>query len=154
IAVTDRNGEVELTRVAVGDHILLGGDNMDLTLAHALAQKFAADGKRLDSWQLAGLTYGCRIAKEQLFNDPSLAAAPIVAPSRGSALLGNALRTELTRGQLEALLTEGFFPPTAVNDAPTTGRRSGLAQMGLPYAADPAITRHLAAFLSRQARAL
>lgn len=154
IAVTERDGEVELTRVAVGDHILLGGDNMDLALAHALSQKFAADGKKLDTWQLNGLTHGCRQAKELLFQDTSLDSTPISIPGRGSSLMGNTLRTELTRAQLTELLTEGFFPRTLASESPRTTRRTGLQQLGLPYAQDAAITRHLASFLTRQARAL
>ena len=154
IAVTERDGEVELTRVAVGDHILLGGDNMDLALAHALNQKLIAEGKRLDPWQFNALTYGARAAKEQLFGDASMEAAPVVVPSRGSSLMGGTLRAELTRGELQELLTDGFFPASPVTELPRMARRSGLAQMGLPYAQDAGITRHLAAFLTRQARAL
>src|SRR4029077_5780374 len=84
IAVTEQNGEVQLTRVAVGDHILLGGDNMDLALAHNLNQQLNAAGKKLDAWQFASLAYGCRQAKELLFNDPKVKKAPISIPSRGS----------------------------------------------------------------------
>lgn len=154
IAVTEQEGDLQLTRLAVGDHILLGGDNMDLALAHTLNAKLQADGKKLDSLQFNALTYSCRHAKESLFNDPKLARAPIVVASRGSALIGGSVKTELQRAQLESLLTDGFFPRTAVTDAPQTSRRTGLTQMSLPYAQDPAVTRHIAAFLSRQARAL
>jgi len=154
IAVRDRDGEVELVRVAVGDHILLGGDNMDLALAHALSQKLAAGGKRLDAYQLAALTYAARVEKERLFADASLLAAPVAIAGRGASLLGSTLRTELTRAELTGLLVDGFFPKVASTEAPTTARRTGLTQVGLPYAQDPAITRHLAAFLVRHERAL
>jgi molecular chaperone DnaK (HSP70) len=154
IAVTEQNGELQLTRVAVGDHILLGGDNMDLTLAHHLNQELVAAGKKLDSWQFASLTYGCRQAKELLFNEPKLKKAPISVPSRGSGLVGGTIKTELTREALTRILTDGFLPRTPVTEMPQTARRTGLAQMALPYAQDPGITRHLAAFLTRQARAL
>ncbi|MBM3882439.1 MAG: Hsp70 family protein [Verrucomicrobia bacterium] len=154
IAVTDEAGEVALTRVAVGDHILLGGDNMDLTLAHTVGQRLAAEGRRLDAWQFNALTFACRQGKEQLLSDPKLKRAPLIVPGRGSALVGGTIKAELSRAELDRLLTEGFFPPTAVTEAPQTARRTGLAQMALPYAQDPAITRHLAAFLTRQARAL
>jgi hypothetical protein len=154
IAVTERGGEVELTRLAVGDHILLGGDNMDLALAVALQQKLAAEGKKLDAWQFQALTYGCRLAKEQLFADASLAKVPIAVPGRGSSLIGSTIRTELLREELTALLTDGFFPRVEVAEPVRTARRTGLTQMALPYAQDPAVTRHLAAFLTRQARAL
>jgi hypothetical protein len=154
IAVTEQDGEAQLTRIAVGDHILLGGDNMDLTLAHHLNQELAAAGKKLDAWQFASLTYGCRQAKEQLFSDSKLKKAPISVPSRGSALVGGTIKTELTREALTGILTDGFMPRTAVTEAPQTARHTGLTQMALPYAQDPGITRHLAAFLTRQARAL
>jgi hypothetical protein len=154
IAVTEADGEVQLTRIAVGDHILLGGDNMDLALAHNLNQELAEAGKKLDAWQFASLTFGCREAKELLFNDPKLKKVPISVPSRGSGLVGGTIKTELTRDTLTRILTDGFLPKVPVTELPQTARRSGLAQIALPYAQDPGITRHLAAFLTRQARAL
>jgi hypothetical protein len=154
IAVTERDGVVELTRLAVGDHILLGGDNMDLALAYAVSQRLAAEGRKLDSWQFNALTHGCRDAKELLFADPSLTRAPVVIPSRGSSLIGGSIKTELTRDELTRVLLDGFFPRNAVSELPQTARRTGLAHLGLPYAQDAGITRHLAAFLTRQGRAL
>ena len=154
IAVTDRAGDLELTRVAVGDHILLGGDNMDLALAHTVHQRLSAEGRKLDSWQFTALTHACRQAKELLYSDASLTAAPLVIAGRSSSLIGGTLRTELTRAELERLLTDGFFPKVAITELPQTARRMGLAQMALPYAQDAGVTRHLAAFLTRQARAL
>jgi molecular chaperone DnaK (HSP70) len=147
IAVTEQDGDLQLTRIAVGDHILLGGDNMDLTLAHHLAQ-----GKNLDPWQFAALTYGCRQAKELLFADLKLKKAPISVPSRGSALVGGTIRMELTREDVTSVLIDGFMPKVSVSESPRTARRTGLTQVGLPYAQDPGITRHLAAFLTRQSR--
>ncbi|MBX5484665.1 MAG: Hsp70 family protein [Myxococcaceae bacterium] len=154
IAVVDREGEVGLHRLAVGDHILLGGDNMDLALAHALNQKFAAAGKKLDAWQFNALTYAARMAKEQLFADPKLEQLTVAVPGRGSSLVGGTLKTELQRAELERLLIDGFFPKVAATEAPLTARRTGLAQLALPYAQDPAVTKHLASFLSRQVQAL
>ena len=154
ITVRDRAGDVELTRVAVGDHILLGGDNMDLALAHTLNQRLTAEGKKLDAWQFNALTYGCRMAKETLYADPSMERAPISIPGRGSSLIGGTLRTELPREDLDRILTDGFFPPSPASELPRVARRTGLAQMALPYAQDPGVTRHLAAFLTRQAQAL
>ncbi len=154
IAVTDNAGEVELTRVAVGDHILLGGDNMDLALAHTVNQRFVEDGKKLDAWQFNALTFACRGAKEQLFGDLRLKKALLVIPGRGSSLLGGTLKAELGREELNRVLADGFFPEVIVGDLPQTARRTGLTQMALPYAQDPAVTRHLAAFLTRQAGAL
>ncbi|HYX92284.1 MAG TPA: Hsp70 family protein [Myxococcaceae bacterium] len=154
ITVVDRGGDLELHRLAVGDHILLGGDNMDLALAHALSQKLAAEGKKLDAWQFTALTHAARQAKEQLFADPKLEVLTVAVPGRGAALVGGTIKTELTRAELTALLTDGFFPRVEVTEPPKTARRTGLAQMALPYAQDPAVTRHLAYFLTRQAESL
>lgn len=154
VAVTEEEGSLSLSRVAVGDHILLGGDNMDLALAFRLKQKLEAEGKSLQSWQVLGLAQGCRDAKEALLSDTSTDSVPIVVPSRGSKLLGSVLRTELTRADVDASLLEGFFPVVSIDDHPRQTPRSAITQMGLPYAQDAAITRHLAAFLCRQAGAL
>lgn len=154
IAVLEREGALELHRVAVGDHILLGGDNMDLALAYLAKQKLALQGATLDRWQLAALTHHCRLAKERLLSDASLATVPVVVPSRGSNLVGSSLRTELTRDEVERTLITGFFPEVASSARPATRARTGLTQLGLPYAAEAGITRHLAAFLSRQVDAL
>ncbi len=154
IAVTAQEGEVQLTRVAVGDHILLGGDNMDLALAHTVNQRLQAEGKKLDVWQFNALTFACRQAKEQLYNQTQLKSAPLVLPGRGSSLIGGTIKAELLRDELTRILTDGFFPATTVAELPQTARRTGLTQMSLPYAQDAGITRHLAAFLTRQAKAL
>jgi len=156
IAVLERDGNLELHRVAVGDHILLGGDNMDLALAHVVARKLAAAGTTLDAWQMRALTYACRNAKERLLGDaaagakPSAQAEAIVVPSRGSKLIGGSIRTELTRDEVGATILEGFFPQVDAAARPVSRVRSGLSQLGLPYAQDAAATRHLAAFLARQ----
>ena len=154
IAVVDRDGDLALERVAVGDHILLGGDNMDLALAHRLEQKLAAAGKKIDRWQLVALTHGARQAKEALFADAARASAPVAVPGRGSSLVGGALRTELTRQELVDTLVDGFLPRVDAGARPQAQRRTALTTLGLPYASDPAITRHLAAFLSRHRQAL
>ncbi|MBK8120511.1 MAG: Hsp70 family protein [Sulfuritalea sp.] len=150
IAVLEREGALELHRVAVGEHILLGGDNMDLALAYAVAGKLSAQGTKLDAWQLRALTHACRSAKETLLGDAEMAAVPLVIASRGAKLIGGSIRSELTRAELAATLLEGFFPPAAIVDRPQGRGRGGLTQLGLPYAQDAAITRHLAAFLARQ----
>ncbi|MFL6673431.1 MAG: Hsp70 family protein [Massilia sp.] len=153
IAILERDGKLEPHRVAVGDHILLGGDNMDLALAHLVARKLAANGTQLDAWQMRALTYGCRSAKEHLLADPDATNWPIVVPSRGSKLIGGSIRTELTRDEVTTFITDGFFPRVDASARPAARPRAGLTQLGLPYAQDAAITRHLAAFLGRQAGA-
>jgi hypothetical protein len=150
IAVLEQDGNLELHRVAVGEHILLGGDNMDLALAYGVARKLAAQGSQLDPWQTRALAHACRGAKETLLSDSAVASVPIVVPSRGSKLIGGSIRTELTRDELTASLLNGFFPQVEATDRPQTRARGALTQLGLPYAQDAAITRHLAAFLGRQ----
>jgi hypothetical protein len=153
IAILERDGNLEPHRVAVGDHILLGGDNMDLALAHLVARKLQANGTQLDAWQMRALTYACRGAKEHLLADANATTWPIVVPSRGSKLIGGSIRTELTRDEVTTFITDGFFPRVEASARPATRTRAGLTQVGLPYAQDTAITRHLAAFLGRQAGA-
>ena len=153
IAILERDGKLEPHRVAVGDHILLGGDNMDLALAHFVARKLQANGTQLDAWQMRALTYGCRGAKEHLLADANATTWPIVVPSRGSKLIGGSIRTELTREEVTTFILDGFFPRVEASARPATRTRAGLTQLGLPYAQDAAVTKHLAAFLARQAGA-
>ena len=153
IAVTEKEGNLELIRVAVGDHILLGGDNMDLALAYTVKAKLEKEGKRIEPWQLQALTHSCRDAKEKIFNNATVDTIPIVVASRGSSLMSGNLRTELTREEVTNVLVEGFFPKVAITDRPANQARGGLRASGLPYAQDAAISRHLAAFLAKQQNA-
>ena len=150
IAVVEREGNLQLHRVAVGEHILLGGDNMDLALAHVVARQLAAEGKTLDAWQMRALTYACRVAKEALLSNADLHDQPLIIPSRGAKLMGGSINATLTRDALTATILEGFFPQIDSSERPTAKRRGGLTQLGLPYAQDAAVTRHLAALLARQ----
>ncbi|MFI3154643.1 MAG: Hsp70 family protein [Methylococcaceae bacterium] len=150
IAVTQQEGNLELTRVAVGDHILLGGDNMDLALAYTVKAKLEKDGKRLEPWQIQALTHSCRDAKEKIFTNAEIDNIPLVVASRGSSLIGGTLRSELTREEVSRVLVEGFLPKVAVSDRPISRARTGLRTAGLPYAQDAGISRHLAAFLAKQ----
>jgi molecular chaperone DnaK (HSP70) len=154
IAVSDQGGDLALTRMAVGEHILLGGDNMDLALAHAVAATLPNGMEGLDATQRVALGHACRQAKETLFSQPQKATAPVAVLGRGSKVIGGAVKTELTRDLLNRVLLDGFFPACAPTDQPARGRRIGLTEIGLPYAADPAITRHLARFLGQQAGSL
>lgn len=150
IQVTEEDGSLDLQRAAVGDHILLGGDNMDLTLAYAVRAKLAQAGTQLDTWQFRSLWHSCRQAKERLLSNPDLDAEPVVILGRGTALIGGTIRTELTRQEIETILVVGFFPDCAATEYPEKKPRVGMREMGLPYESDPAITRHLAQFLGRQ----
>ncbi len=149
IAVTDVAGNLELERISVGEHILLGGDNMDLALAYTLQAKLEAEGKSLDSWQFLALVHAASQAKIALFEDESLAEAPIAVPSRGSSLFAGMISTALDRATLSQVVVDGFFAQTALDDLPKETRRGGLQEFGLPYASDPVISKHLARFLTR-----
>jgi hypothetical protein len=153
IAVSEDEGNLTLNRIAVGDHILLGGDNMDLALAYKVKAKLATEGKELQPWQIQAIVQACRDAKEQLLLENDVNEVAIAIPSRGSKLLGGTLRTSLTRDEVNETLVEGFFPHVNIDEHPIAARRSALSQKGLPYAQDPAISRHLAAFLSKQSGA-
>ena len=148
----DANGE-GFTRTAVGNHLLLGGDNLDLTLAKIVEQRLVArTGKKLDTLQWHGLVHACRLAKETLLGDDPPTSAPIVVQSRGAKLVAGTLRDEVTRDELHRVLFDGFFPLVERDATPARGR-SGLQEFGLPYASDPAVTRHLAMFLARHGAA-
>ena len=151
VSVIDEGGELALRRDAVGEHILLGGDNMDLALAHVVSHKLPkAD---LDPWQAVALWHNCRQAKEQMFADATLTKVPITVLGRGSRLIGGTLKAKLTRAELEETLLRGFFPALALDESTNRSARLGLTQLGLPYASDPAITRHIARFLKRHSGA-
>ena len=154
IAVGEEAGQLSLARVAVGDHILLGGDNMDLALAHHMAGAFGAKGIKLDTGQMLMLWHGCRAAKEALLSDLKSASAPVTVLGRGSKVIGGAIKGELARDDLERVLLDGFFPDCPPDAEPKAQRTVGLQELGLPYASDPAVTKHLAQFLHRHADVL
>jgi molecular chaperone DnaK (HSP70) len=149
IAITEKDGNLEVERISVGEHILLGGDNMDLALAYTLQAQLEAGGKSIDSWQFLALIHAASQAKVNLFSDESLKQAPISVPSRGSSLLAKTVSTTLDRTTLEQVVLDGFFPITTVTDLPKETRSAGLQEFGLPYASDPVISKHLARFLTR-----
>jgi hypothetical protein len=152
IAVTEREGELALDRVAVGEHILLGGDNMDLALARTVERQLAEKGTRLDGLQLHALWHNCRVAKEKLLDPASKTAEePVTILGKGTGLVGGTIKAKLRRADLAAVLRDGFFPAVASDDLPQRQRRIGLQEIGLPYAADAAITKHLARFLRQPA---
>jgi molecular chaperone DnaK (HSP70) len=149
IAVTEKDGALELERISVGEHILLGGDNMDLALAYTLQARLEAEGKNIDSWQFLALVHAASNAKVNLFDNESMPDAPIAVPSRGSSLLGGTVSTRLDRETLEQVVVDGFFATTAIDDLPRESRSIGLQEFGLPYATDPVVSKHLARFLTR-----
>ena len=149
IAISEKDGNLEVERISVGEHILLGGDNMDLALAYTLQAQLEAAGKSIDSWQFLALIHAASQAKVNLFTDESLKQAPISVPSRGSSLLAKTVSTTLDRTTLEQVVLDGFFPISKVTDLPKETRSAGLQEFGLPYASDPVISKHLARFLTR-----
>ena len=152
IAVTERSGALALDRVAVGEHILLGGDNIDLALARLVAERLAAKGTKIDSFQLQALWSNCRAAKEKLLEPGAKSReVPVTILGKGTGLVGGTIRAALHREDIERVLIEGFFPTVTSTDLPARARRVGLQEMGLPYAADAAVTRHMARFLRQQA---
>ena len=152
IAVGQESGDLDLKRIAVGEHILLGGDNMDLALARLLQQKLEADGQRIDSFQLQALWHQCRAAKEHLFEHPKSQKTDVTLLGKGRKLVGGTIKTELLREELNRILVEGFFPKVRSDEVPARQRRIGFQELGLPYAADAAVTKHLARFLSQQSQ--
>jgi molecular chaperone DnaK (HSP70) len=135
-------------RVAVGDHLMLGGDNIDLALAHTVEAKLG--GARLDAEQWSALRAACRTAKEKLLADQSPADRwPVTIAGRGSRLIGGGLQSELTREEVLPVVVDGFFPRVRGDEEPSRSSKLGLQEFGLPFVADPAIPRHLAAFLRR-----
>ncbi len=148
-AVEDK-GELAFTREAVGDHLLLGGDNMDLALAKFVESKLPQAG-RLDATQYALLTQACRAAKEVLLGPNPPAQQTVTVTGRGRSVIGGTLHAPLTPADVKQVIFEGFFPLSNLEDRPTKGARGGLHEMGLPYVSDPAVTRHLAAFLAAHA---
>ncbi|MBI5497245.1 MAG: hsp70 family protein [Deltaproteobacteria bacterium] len=148
------NGEVTLKRIAVGDHILLGGDNMDLALARLCEQRALGGTGKLEVAQYAQLVHVCRLGKQALLSDKG--GPPrygISVAGRGSKLVGGAIKVELAREEALAVLLDGFFPVGPAEQARPRGRAGGLMELGLPYAHETAVPRHVSAFLWRHAAA-
>jgi molecular chaperone DnaK (HSP70) len=150
IRAAEQQGELAFVREAVGDHLLLGGDNMDLALAKAVETRLPSAG-RPDATQYAMLTQACRQAKEVLLGPNPPPSYTVTVMGRGRQVIGGALHATLTPDAVRRVLFEGFFPLVARDAEPVQGARVGLHEMGLPYVSDPAVSRHLAAFLQRHA---
>ncbi|MFM0672218.1 Hsp70 family protein [Paraburkholderia sediminicola] len=154
IEVSLRDGEPQLTRIGVGNHLMLGGDNMDLALAHLVEARLpgsshqAGERTRLSAASLSQLVERCRNAKEQLLGPQAPDSTSITLLGAGSKLIGGARTAQVTREEVEQIIVDGFFPAAMSNERP--GRpRGAIVEFGLPYATDAAVTRHIAAFLSR-----
>ena len=150
IAARTSRGELGLERVAVGEHLLLGGDNIDLALARAVEARLLPQGGQLDTQRFNGLVGQCRGAKERLLGDPTLAEVRLAVPGRGGAVIGGALAASLARAEVEATVLDRFFPRVEADARPRRGTGLAPREWGLPFAEEPEITRHLAEFLARQ----
>lgn len=148
IGVGEEGGNLSLKRVAVGSHLLLGGDNIDLSLAYLAKDKLEQHGHEIDDWQMQCLVHSCRKAKELLLSDHPPAQAEITLLGRGSRLIGGSLKTAITHEEAKNLILDGFVPLVEPEERSKPERRSGLQQTGLPYAQDARITCQLAKFLS------
>ena len=146
IGVENEDGDLTLKRIAVGNHILLGGDNMDITLAYAVQQKLRT---RLNPKQMAGLIHACRTAKEKLCSDPEAETEKITILGSGSSLIGGTLSSELTRDEIYNLILEGFTPACEFGTQTNKAVQAGLRSFGLRYESDTGLTRHLSEFLSK-----
>jgi molecular chaperone DnaK (HSP70) len=151
------DGEHQFERTAIGEHLLLGGDNLDFALARRVEEKLVEEGGRdvkLTLRQRYALRRTCCASKERLLSDPSLERVPVTVLGSGRAVVGQTLSVDLSRAEVLQILTSGFLPITSPDELPASGRPTGLRELGLPYASDPAITRHLAAFLTQAAIAM
>ncbi len=148
IGVAEEEGQLTLRRVAVGNHTLVGGDNMDLALAHHATTEFASKGVNLNPWQSVSLWHSCRIAKEALLAEGGTKKQPVTVLGRGSKLIGGTVSVDLEQKSVRDLLLEGFFPKCELSDKPIRRPASGFREIGLPFESDTAITKHLAWFLS------
>lgn len=148
VGVAEENGELTLQRLAVGDHLLVGGDNMDLALAHHVATRFAEKGVQLNPWQSVSLWHSCRTAKETLLSEGGPKKHAISVLGRGSKLIGGTVSVDVDRRTVTDLLVDGFFPVCKSDERPQRQRLSGFQEIGLPFESETGITRHLAAFLT------
>ena len=152
IKVEPAEPEPKLTRIGVGDHLMLGGDNIDLALAHLAEQRITGGGKRLSAADMSQLIEQCRIVKEKLLADDAPEQLGVTLLGGGSKLIGGTRSAILTRDEVRSIALDGFFPLSGLNDLPDR-KRSGVVEFGLPYAAEPAISKHIAAFLKLHSQA-
>jgi len=148
IGVEEKEGNLQLKRQAVGSHLLLGGDNIDLGLAYLAKQKLEDQGHTLDNWQIQSLVHQCRQAKERLMGEEPPNSVNVTVLGRGSRLIGNTLKSELTLEEVQRFVVEGFIPLVEPEERSPVERRAGIQQIGLPYVQDPRISCQLGKFLS------
>lgn len=148
VRVEGEQGQLVLRRLAVGNHLLVGGDNMDLALAHYVTGKFAEKGVKLNPWQSISLWHSCRRAKESLLAVEGRETETISVLGRGSRLIGGTISVEVSRDEVQHLLIDGFFPHCPRDAQPVRDQVTGLQEIGLPFEPDTAVTRHVASFMT------
>jgi actin-like ATPase involved in cell morphogenesis len=148
VVVDEASGELQLQRQSVGNHLLVGGDNMDLALAHFAAGRFAERNIKLNAWQSVSLWHSCRAAKESLLSEQAIDPQTISILGRGSRLIGGTQSIEVSRADATSLLVDGFFPKCDLSDRANRSVQSGFQELGLAFESDSGITRHIASFLS------
>lgn len=149
VRVQNEGGELHMSRLAVGNHLLVGGDNMDLALAHVAAQLFSEKGTKLNAWQSVSLWHSCRLAKESLLRTKDAPGSyPLSVLGRGSKLIGGTVSLELSKEAVLKALVDGFFPLVQPDERPIRDHESGFQEIGLPFEPDTAVTRHVASFLA------
>lgn len=151
ITVNETDGHPTFQRVAVGDHLMLGGDNMDLALAREAEAKMLAGRGKFDFSQWASLAHQCRAAKEELLSGIGTMPVPVTVLGSGRSVVGGALQSELSKEDAVRVILDGFFEKVDLSDEISKSRGSGFQEMGLPYVPDPAVTRHMSSFLRRHA---
>ncbi len=151
IRVVFNNGELALTRVGVGDHLMLGGDNVDLALAHRAEQRIVGGGKKLRAASLSQLIQQTRKTKELLLSEQAPEKAKVTVLGGGARLIGGAKSCELTRDEVRDIALDGFFPLVDFKEKPIKAR-GAIIEFGLPYVADPAVSKHIAEFIDRHAQ--
>ncbi|PKN26836.1 MAG: molecular chaperone DnaK [Deltaproteobacteria bacterium HGW-Deltaproteobacteria-21] len=150
VAVREGEKGLRFDRLAVGDHLILGGDNMDHALGRFLEKRLMGQPGKLDTRRWRQLSHQCRKAKEVLLNDQARERSlDITIMGSGGKLIGSTLKTTVTRDEVRELVMDGFFPMVSIDEVPQGERRRGLTEWGLPYAQDPAVTRHMSDFWKR-----
>ncbi len=152
IQIETSEDDPKLSRIGVGDHLMLGGDNIDLALAHRVEKQLESGNKRLSTAELFQLLEQCRSAKEKLLSDNAPECAQVTLLGSGAKLIGGARTVDITKNEVREIVLDGFFPKTAFEEI-SERRRSGVVEFGLPYVADPAVSKHIAAFLKYHAQA-
>ncbi|MFO0945945.1 MAG: Hsp70 family protein [Planctomycetota bacterium] len=153
IATVEREGQVDFERIAVGDHLLLGGDNMDIALARHVEQRLSPN-RRFDSTQWGNVVLASRRVKERMLGANAPERESLTVIGRGSKVIGSSMSCELDRETVRRICLDGFFPNVGFGEEPYAAARGGLTEFGLPFVADPAVTRHLAQFLRQHAEAI